>query len=111
MGGEEFLFILLLLGFLCLWFFKLANVLSLGKLYRELVSWITFIAGVVVWGIGFILSIFMAVEFMYANVVFRFVNVFLVIFVFLQLIEVFFVLASKPAEAESSSRSRNTAFR
>ena len=88
------------------WLYKLANVLSGGVVYDKLLSWWTFIVGLLSWGLGFIVSIVGAADYLYFSVVYRFVNVFLVVFFFFQIVEVIYYLAGKPSKVYSPRSSR-----
>lgn len=111
MNGGELFFILMVVTFLSLWLYKLTNVLTVGKLYDTLVSWLTFIGGVMAYGLGFLLNLSLAVDFLYVSVVFRFVTAFLVMFFILQFIEVVFVLASRVNMATGINKQRSKSFR
>lgn len=111
MGGEELFFILLVFGFFGLFIYKLANVFSVGRLYKELVSWISFIGGLFTWSMVLFLTLASRGEFLYFTVVFRFMTAFLIVYLMLHLIEVFFTLGQKPVNAARSRESLSRDFR
>lgn len=111
MDGNELLFILMVLSFFGLFLYKLANVFSVGKLYGDLISWLSFIAGGLVYGMGFLLSIVMAVEFLYVSIVYQFVSAFFVLFVLLHFFEVLFTLAARAVGDFGPREVRSRGFR
>ena len=95
MNGEELFFILLVLAFVGLFIYKLTNVLSGGRLYSDLISWVTFAGGLMSWGMLLLLTMVMAPVYLYASVLFGFTTLFVVVFGIFQFIEVVYILASK----------------
>jgi hypothetical protein len=108
MDGGEFLFILVLLGFLAVFLWKLSNIFSLGRLYSELMAWINFIGGLMAWGLCLMLTMVLGSTILWVSVLFKFASLFLVLFFILQFIEVVYTLANKPT---MGSNSRGTALR
>ena len=109
MDGIELIFGLLLFGYFSLLFVKLSNVLTVGKLYKEFVSWMVFIIGLFVYGLLFNI-VMVGYSYYYFVVLFRFASFSLVLFIIFHFIELFWFLSGSRS-VSSDGRGRGRGFR
>lgn len=51
----ETVFILQFVAFVIVFFYKMYNIFKIGTAYEQVVAWMTFISGILIYGVGFIL--------------------------------------------------------
>lgn len=89
MNGIECFILVFTLFFLFVWFGKLVNVMSLGRVYGKIFSWVSFVLGILSW--AFLFGLMMISADLFGSFVVRWVSVLLIILFAFQITEIFYV--------------------